>query len=380
MLTKTQVAQIAYLERQAQSGSVLSKYELSCADCQKKGLFFSSPIAADEFIRIHSGHRTWIKTINREEKMDPVILKETCPDCGKIIKGKSPVGTKIGLGIHRNWCPGKAPVQPVVAKREHKTYTLTEFIPTKEGDYKPQPVGDSHDTIILEKAIDEGLNILLIGETGTGKTHCLRHLASEMEMPYMRVNLNGGTTPEDLVGQWIPKKEASGFEWADGVLTKMVRFGGLFVCDEINAATAEILFILHALLDDERKVVLVQKDGEVLRAHKDFVFAATMNPTGYEGTKPLNLALFDRFDVVIDFKNNAEKFAPNDMKEIVKKIKTGIMNGDIMGAISVRGVQQYVRNRKLFGDTIAREIFVQKFEGVGRETVEHLLETIAKGY
>lgn len=378
MLTKEQENQIAYLEGQEQRKSVpVWGYEISCRDCGTKTNFLTTEWSI-RWIRDHEGHNTWIKTIDREEKVNPVEnFEEACPDCGKIIKGKSPVGIRIGLGIHRNSCPGRVISQPVV-KRENKTYTLTEFIPTKEGSYKPQPVGDSSDTQVLEKAIDECLNILLIGETGTGKTHCLRHLASEMEMPYMRVNLNGGTTPEDLVGQWIPKREGSGFEWCDGVLTKMVRFGGLFVCDEINAATAEILFILHALLDDERKVVLVQKDGEVLRAHKDFVFAATMNPTGYEGTKPLNLALFDRFDVVIDFKNYAEKFAPTEMKEIVRKIKAGIMNGDIMGAISVRGVQQYVRNRKLFGDTIARKIFTQKFEGIGRETVEHLLETIAR--
>ena len=376
MLTLTQESQIRYLESQEQGGSIL-KYEFSCSNCHIRSLVVDNPTTTKNLVTLHSGHRTWVKT-NREEKMDPVTqFEEACPDCGKIIKGKSPSGTRIGLGIHRNSCPGKVLVQPVTVKREIKTYTLTEFIPAKEGNYKPQPIGDSSDTQVLQTAIDECLNILLIGETGTGKTHCLRHLASEMEMPYMRVNLNGGTTPEDLVGQWIPKREGSGFEWCDGVLTKMVRLGGLFVCDEINAATAEILFILHALLDDERKVVLVQKDGEVLVAHEDFVFAATMNPTGYEGTKPLNLALFDRFDVIIEFKNNAEKFAPPELKEVVRKIKSGIANGDIMGAISVRGVQQLERNRKLFGDVVARKIFTQKFVGVGKETVDHLLETIA---
>lgn len=257
--------------------------------------------------------------------------------------------------------------------------TLKELVPKTDKKYIAQKLGNSTDLEIIRKTIQNKLNSLLLGETGTGKTHCLRHLAYQMEIPYMRVNLNGGTTPEDLIGQWIPKKDGPGFEWADGVMTKMIRHGGLLVVDEINAANAEILFILHSLLDDERKVVLVQKDGEVVTAHTDFVFAATMNPTGYEGTKQLNLALFDRFDVVIEFKNNAERFAPQNMREAVRKIKEGIAAGNIMGTISTRGIQQFIKNRELFGLDVAKEMFLQKFERLGREVVEHLLDTISEG-
>lgn len=257
--------------------------------------------------------------------------------------------------------------------------TLKDLVPVADKPYKAQRVANSSDLDIIKKAIENRLNILLVGDTGTGKTHCLRHLAYMLKCPYMRVNLNGGTTPEDLVGQWIPKKDGPGFEWVDGVLVKMVRFGGLMVVDEINAANAEILFFLHSLLDDERKIVLVQKDGEVIRAHPDFVFAATMNPTGYEGTKPLNLALFDRFDVVLEFKSNAEKFVDSkSMKEAVEKIKQGILSGDIVGTASTRGILQYMANRDRFGSEVAKEIFLQKFEGIGREIVDHLLDTIAE--
>jgi MoxR-like ATPase/DNA-directed RNA polymerase subunit RPC12/RpoP len=114
-----------------------------------------------------------------------------------------------------------------LGKEKHipKTYTdhhLAELIPRRDKVYYPQSISDSTDIEILKVAIENRLNILLLGETGIGKTHCLRHLAYQTKLPYMRVNLNGGTTQEDLIGQWIPKKNGHGFMWVDGVLTRLI--------------------------------------------------------------------------------------------------------------------------------------------------------------
>ena len=82
-----------------------------------------------------------------------------------------------------------------------------------------------------------------------------------------------------------------------------MKSGEWIVFDEINACPADVLFALHSLLDDDKKITLIEKDGEVIRPHKDFRFFATMNPIeDYAGTKELNMAFFSRFGSVIKIK------------------------------------------------------------------------------
>ena len=145
-----------------------------------------------------------------------------------------------------------------------------DFIPTTNG-YITRKINKKTDIELFEIAYKNKINSLLVGDTGTGKTHAVRHFCFENKLPYMRVNLNEATTVEDLVGQWIPNPEG-GFKWEDGVLTRFMRYGGVFVCDEINAANSGVLFILHSVLDDERKIVLVQKDGSSPRTPKLLVY------------------------------------------------------------------------------------------------------------
>lgn len=142
--------------------------------------------------------------------------------------------------------------------------------------------------------------VLLIGETGVGKTAAIRHIAARTRNSLRRVNVNGSMTAEDFVGQLIVRNGAT--EWEDGVLTEAMRKGWWLVIDEINAASAEILFVLHSLLDDDRFIVLTGKpDREVVKAHKNFRLFATMNPPErYAGTKDMNKALLSRFAITIE--------------------------------------------------------------------------------
>jgi midasin (ATPase involved in ribosome maturation) len=72
--------------------------------------------------------------------------------------------------------------------------------------------------------------------------------------------------------------------------------GAILVIDEINATTPDCLFILHGLLDEDRRITL--PNGEVIRPDKNFRVFATCNPD-YEGTKSLNKAFIDRFPIIL---------------------------------------------------------------------------------
>ncbi len=151
-------------------------------------------------------------------------------------------------------------------------------------------------------AIAHKMPVLLIGETGTGKTSVIRHLAAETKNAFVRVNHNGGTTIEDIAGRWII--DASGKTvWMDGILIEAMKKGYWFLADELNAASAEINFIYHSLLDDDGRVLLAEKGNEVVIPHPNFRFFGAMNPPAeYAGTKELNKALMSRFMVVnVDF-------------------------------------------------------------------------------
>lgn len=151
-------------------------------------------------------------------------------------------------------------------------------------------------------AIAHRMPVLLIGETGTGKTSLVRHLAFKTKNAFVRVNHNGGTTIEDIAGRWIIDKSGETV-WMDGILIEAMKKGYWFLADEINAASAEVNFIYHSLLDDDARVLLAEKGNEVVVPHPNFRFFGAMNPPAeYAGTKELNKALMSRFMVVnVDF-------------------------------------------------------------------------------
>jgi MoxR-like ATPase len=146
----------------------------------------------------------------------------------------------------------------------------------------------------LAIAINNDLPTLLIGETGTGKTNAIKQLAFLRQQPYVRANLNGFTDPDNLIGTKSVKDGATYFE--NGIVTNAMQIGAILVLDEINATTPDCLFILHGLLDDDKRITL--PNGEIIRPHKDFRIFATCNPD-YEGTKSMNKAFIDRFPIIL---------------------------------------------------------------------------------
>lgn len=145
-------------------------------------------------------------------------------------------------------------------------------------------------------AVAQDLPALLIGETGTGKTSIVRELAYLRKQGYTRINMNGYTTPDELIGSKSVKNGSTYYE--DGILTKAMKEGHIVVLDEINATPPDCSFILHGLLDDDKRVAL--PNGDIITPHQDFRVFATMNPD-YEGTRSLNRAFLDRFSVILMF-------------------------------------------------------------------------------
>ena len=236
---------------------------------------------------------------------------------------------------------------------------------------------DKTDFEVIDALYKMNKPLLIIGDTGTGKTHCVRHFAYKKGLPYERCNFDGSTTPEEFIGKWTPNKNG-GFEWVDGLLTKFVRNGGILVVDELNSGSPDLMFFLHPLLDDERKIVLLNNGGEVIHAHKNFYLVATMNPD-YEGTKPLNQALQDRFEIIkFDYDDKIERKLINSRKllKFAKRVRETFRKGEIATPLSTRALISYEKNLSLFGKNIARELLLNKFKPEESKSVGEVFDLV----
>lgn len=149
----------------------------------------------------------------------------------------------------------------------------------------------------LAKALDMGENVALIGERAAGKTAIAKMYAMLRGQPYHRQMLSGSTDTSQLIGGYDDRG------WKDGLLLDSSRPDGqpgVFLGDELNLASSALLERLNSVLDDERKLVLAEKEGEEIRLHPEFRFVAAMNPPtkDYGGRNKLSKAMQNRFTMI----------------------------------------------------------------------------------
>ncbi|ODV86523.1 hypothetical protein CANARDRAFT_27715 [[Candida] arabinofermentans NRRL YB-2248] len=87
------------------------------------------------------------------------------------------------------------------------------------------------------------------------------------------------------------------FEWCDGPLISSMKNSHYFLLDEISLADDSVLERLNSVLEPERSLLLAEKgtDDAFITAGEGFQFLATMNPGGDYGKKELSPALRNRF-------------------------------------------------------------------------------------
>jgi len=158
-----------------------------------------------------------------------------------------------------------------------------------------EPVGNEIE--VFEAAYANQLPVLLKGPTGCGKTRFMEHMAWRLKRPLITVSCHDDLTASDLVGRFL----ISGGEtvWVDGPLAKAVRAGGICYLDEIVEARKDTTVVIHPLADD-RRVLPMEKLGEMVEAGDDFCMAISYNP-GYQSVlKDLKQSTRQRF-VALEF-------------------------------------------------------------------------------
>lgn len=139
---------------------------------------------------------------------------------------------------------------------------------------------------------------LLVGDTGTGKTECLKDIAREIGIGMIRVNHNIRSEPEDILGAWIVDEEGKP-TLSRGPLIEALEDGKFYYADELNYAKPGVLMAYQPVLENYGTITLtIGKHKKVVRRHPDFRFVAAMNPLSYAGSNEMSAATFNRFIAV----------------------------------------------------------------------------------
>ncbi|MEI7447766.1 MAG: CbbQ/NirQ/NorQ/GpvN family protein [Burkholderiales bacterium] len=168
------------------------------------------------------------------------------------------------------------------------------------------PGGD--EVAVFEAAWAARLPVVLRGPTGCGKTRFVEHMAWRLrdapgraaaapEPPLVTVACHEDLTATDLVGRYLLSSDET--VWVDGPLTRAVRSGAICYLDEIVEARRDTTVVVHALTD-HRRVLPIEKTGELLDAHPDFMLVVSYNPGHAAAGKALKASTRQRF-VSLDF-------------------------------------------------------------------------------
>lgn len=157
------------------------------------------------------------------------------------------------------------------------------------------PAGNELD--LFQAACSARLPVMLKGPTGCGKTRFVEYMAFHMARPLITVSCHEDLFASDLIGRYLLKGDET--VWVDGPLTRAVRLGAICYLDEIVEARKDTTVVIHPLTDD-RRVLHIERKGEMLQAHPDFMMVISFNP-GYQSVlKDLKQSTRQRF-VSIEF-------------------------------------------------------------------------------
>lgn len=159
-----------------------------------------------------------------------------------------------------------------------------------------------------------GMPVMLVGPTGSGKTHLAGQLAKAMELGFTFNSMSAGVTESHLLGRVLP--DANG-EWGYQASPFAHTFGhgGVHLFDEVDAADPNLMVIINAAIANG-KLALPFNGAEPIERHENTVLVCAANTFGtgptaeYVGRNALDAATLNRFSVStveIDYDRDLER-------------------------------------------------------------------------
>lgn len=180
---------------------------------------------------------------------------------------------------------------------------------TVDNDTAPFYLPLGNEVEVFAAAYASRLPVLLKGPTGCGKTRFVEHMAhlllsgeinnTTSHDRLITVACHEDLTATDLVGRYLLDHDAT--VWQDGPLTRAARNGAICYLDEIVEARKDTTVLIHSLTD-HRRLLPIDKTGEIIHAHENFLLVISYNP-GYQSVlKDLKPSTRQRFvSLVFDY-------------------------------------------------------------------------------
>ena len=190
----------------------------------------------------------------------------------------------------------------------YKSYIIEEYFATQ----KPYYVSVADEIELFESAYKQKLPVLFKGPTGCGKTRFVEYMAykigqemksskkdnnAQINIPLVTIACHEDLTASDLVGRYLLEGDST--VWLDGPLTRAVKAGGICYLDEVVEARKDTTVIIHPLTD-HRRILPVEKKGELLEAADGFLLVLSYNPGYQSALKDLKHSTRQRF-IAIEF-------------------------------------------------------------------------------
>jgi len=192
-----------------------------------------------------------------------------------------------------------------------------------------------------------GMNPLLVGPAGSGKTQMAAQAAEALNLKYGHLCFSAGVSETWLFGRQTPV----GFIAGD--FFSLYKNGGLFLADEIDAADANLLLTINTALANGHLYNPI--NGESVERHKDFFFIGAANTFGkggttvYTGRSRLDAATLDRFVTLeVDYIKEVEDVicTDKDLAEWLRSVRKAVNDKGSQEVVSYRAFDKAYRLRK----------------------------------
>ena len=269
-----------------------------------------------------------------------------------------------------------------------------EHVPERDEAYR----FDRETTLAILAGFAYNRRVMIQGYHGTGKSTHIEQVASRLNWPCIRVNLDSHISRIDLIGKdaIVLRDGKQVTEFREGILPWALRNPCALVFDEYDAGRPDVMFVIQRVLEVDGKLTLLDQN-QVIKPHPYFRLFATANTVGlgdttglYHGTQQINQGQMDRWSIVStlnylphdeeveivcakvpEYASKQGKEQVSAMVELADLTRSGFMNGDISTVMSPRTVITWAENARIFNDAgyAFRVTFLNKCDEIERPVV-----------